>query len=109
MKTIKVPLSVAGIDNAIRELERYQNWLKTRANILLDSPRLIMPKTLCKTFRLTAFDSDGKETELLSSDNNLRRSYHIDIDMTVTALRLTPLENYGGTQSTKIFSFDFKD
>jgi hypothetical protein len=36
VKTIKVPLSVAGIDNAIRELERYQNWLKTRANILLD-------------------------------------------------------------------------
>ena len=32
-----------------------------------------------------------------------------DIDMTVTALRLTPLENYGGTQSTKIFSFDFRD
>ena len=81
----------------------------TRANILLDSPRLIMPKTLCKSFRLTALDSDGKETELLSSDNNLRRSYHIDIDMTVTALRLTPLENYGGTQSTKIFSFDFQD
>lgn len=36
MKTIKMPLSVAGIDNAIRELERYQNWLRTRTNLLLD-------------------------------------------------------------------------
>lgn len=36
MKTIKVPLSVAGIDNAIRELDRYQNWLRTRTNLLLD-------------------------------------------------------------------------
>ena len=36
MKTIKVPLSVAGIDNAIREIDRYKSWLKARTSVLLD-------------------------------------------------------------------------
>ena len=36
MKTIKIPLSVAGIDNAIREINRYQSWLKTKTSVLLD-------------------------------------------------------------------------
>lgn len=36
MKTIRVPLSVAGIDRAIREVDRYAAWLKARTKILLD-------------------------------------------------------------------------
>ena len=36
MKTIKIPLSVAGIDNAIREINRYQSWLKAKTSVLLD-------------------------------------------------------------------------
>ena len=36
MKVIKVPLSVAGINNAIRELDRYQAWLKAKTSLLLD-------------------------------------------------------------------------
>ena len=36
MKTIKLPLSVAGIDNAIREVERYEVWLKSKTRLLLD-------------------------------------------------------------------------
>lgn len=36
MKVIKVPLSVAGIDNAIRELDRYVAWLKSKTTLLLD-------------------------------------------------------------------------
>lgn len=36
MKTIKVSLSVAGIEKAIRELDDYKNWLKARTSILLE-------------------------------------------------------------------------
>lgn len=36
MKTIKVPLSVAGIDKAIHEVDQYINWLKARTGVLLD-------------------------------------------------------------------------
>lgn len=35
-RKIKVPLSVAGIDNAIREIDRYKSWLKARTSVLLD-------------------------------------------------------------------------
>ena len=36
MKTIKVPLSVSGIDRAIKEVQTYRNWLKRRTGVLLD-------------------------------------------------------------------------
>lgn len=36
MRTIKIPLSVAGIDKAIHEIDQYANWLKARAGVLLD-------------------------------------------------------------------------
>lgn len=36
MKTIKLRLSAAGIDEAIREIDRYADWLKARTNVLLD-------------------------------------------------------------------------
>ena len=36
MKTVKVPLSVAGIETAIREVEKYKVWLRERSNLLLD-------------------------------------------------------------------------
>lgn len=36
MKVIKVPLSVAGIDKTIREIDRYQAWLKAKTSLLLD-------------------------------------------------------------------------
>lgn len=36
MKTVKVPLSAAGIETAIREVEKYKVWLRERSNLLLD-------------------------------------------------------------------------
>lgn len=36
MKTVKIPLSVAGIETAIREVEKYKVWLQERSNLLLD-------------------------------------------------------------------------
>ena len=78
----------------------------TRANILLDSPMMYTPKTLCRSFTLTAETEDGEIT-LLSVQNNLKRAYHADIDKPIRALKLTVLANWGGTAQTPVISFDF--
>ena len=80
----------------------------TRANILLDSPMFYLPLTLVKAFRLEADTATGTEI-LLDVTENATRSYHIELNRDgVTALRLIPLENYGGTDETRVFSFDFR-
>ena len=80
----------------------------TRANVRLDSPQFYLPLTLCKTFRLEA-DTHGGVEVLLDVDHNALRAYHVEIDRAdITALRLIPLENYGGTGETRVFSFDFR-
>ena len=78
----------------------------TRANVLLTSPQMYMPKTLCKSFRLTAETADG-ELELLCTDKNIKRSYHVSVDAEVTGLRLLILDNWGDTPETNLVSFDF--
>ena len=80
----------------------------TRANIRLDSPQFHLPPPLCKSFRLEMDTADGTVT-LLSITDNATRAYHIPVGRTdITALRLIPLENYGGTETTRVFSFDFR-
>lgn len=78
----------------------------TRANILLNSPQMHPPKTLCKAFRLTAI-TNGQEQELLAVDCNRRRSYHVPIRLPVTGLRLTVTEGWGDGAETGLVSFDF--
>ena len=80
----------------------------TRANIRLDSPQFHLPLTLCKAFRLEADTTDGIVT-LLDVTHNAARAYHVPVVRNdVTALRLIPLENYGRTEGTRVFSFDFR-
>ena len=80
----------------------------TRANIRLDSPQFHLPLTLCKAFRLEADTTDGIVT-LLDVTHNAARAYHVPVVRNdVTALRLIPLENYGRTAETRVFSFDFR-
>jgi len=78
----------------------------TRANVLLDSPVMYLPKTLAKSFRLTAVTQDGEE-ELLSTEKNIKRMYHVKLDKEVLAIALTVLENWGDGEETAVFSFDF--
>jgi hypothetical protein len=78
-----------------------------RANVLLDSPVMHMPTTLCRAFRLEAETPEGTIV-LLSVADNARRAYHIPVNRAdITALRLVPLENWGGSGETDVFSFDF--
>ena len=80
----------------------------TRANIRLDSPQFHLPLTLVKAFRLEADTPKGTEI-LLHITENAIRAYHVPVEREgITALRLIPLENYGGTEETRVFSFDFR-
>ncbi|MBR7098320.1 MAG: FAD-dependent oxidoreductase [Clostridia bacterium] len=78
----------------------------TRANVLLDSPQMHLPKTLCKTFRLTA-ETDQGEITLLSVENNIKRTYHCPISVAVNSLKLQVLGNWGDLEETPLVSFDF--
>ena len=80
----------------------------TRANIRLDSPQFYLPLTLCKAFRLEVDTPEGTVT-LLDVDHNALRAYHVEVNRAaITAIRLIPLENYGGGKETRVFSFDFR-
>ena len=78
----------------------------TRANVLLDSPMMCVPKTLCRSFKLTADTEDGEIT-LLSAENNIKRSYHVGLQKPIRSLKLTILDNWGDTPETPVVSFDF--
>ena len=78
-----------------------------RANVRLDAPLMYVPKTLCRAFRLEAVTAEGT-TVLTDVTDNARRAYHVTVGREdITALRLIPLENWGGTAETDVFSFDF--
>ena len=77
-----------------------------RANILLDSPQMHMPKTLCKEFYVEIESLDGVE-RVLQIENNRKRAYHLEINKKVLRLCLVPISNWGEKDNTKVFSFDF--
>ncbi len=79
----------------------------TRANQLIDSPQMHMPKTLCKNFKLIG-ERNGVKTELLNITNNRKRSIHLEINRIFDKLTLIPESNWGETEITPIISFDFK-
>lgn len=79
-----------------------------RANVRLDAPLMHVPFTLCRAFRLEADTSEGTVV-LLDVINNVRRAYHLPVKRDdISALRLIPMENWGGTEQTDVFSFDFR-
>ena len=88
--------------------DRCEQEHSTRANVRLDSPQFHLPLTLCKAFRLE-LDTPGGVTVLLDVAHNVLRTYHVEVGRDdITAIRLIPLENYGGAEETRVFSFDFR-
>lgn len=79
----------------------------TRANIRLDSPQMHMPYTLCKSFKLIGLCGED-EYELLSVENNRKRSYHIVIDRELDGLVLVPETAWGEREDIPVISFDFE-
>ncbi len=78
-----------------------------RCNVKLDSPQCHMPKTLCRKFTVLLDTPSGEKT-LFGTDCNLRRAYDIDINESVCGITLIPQENWGGTDETRVFSYDFR-
>ncbi|MDD3766535.1 MAG: FAD-dependent oxidoreductase [Eubacteriales bacterium] len=87
--------------------DRCEQTHNTRANVLLDSPQMHMPKTLCKEFRLELLKG-GKVEHALEASENRKRSYHIEVNKEVDCIRLVPISNWGGFGKTRVFSFDFR-
>ena len=69
-----------------------------------------LPKTLCKSFALTADTPEGEKV-LLSVDNNIKRAYHVAVPkgLEISGLKLRMLSNWGDTAETKAVSFDFSE
>lgn len=80
----------------------------TRCNVLLDSPDLIMPKTLCRDFALEVTGEDGR-TEVMNFTDNVKRSYDVCIGKKVKKITLVPESNWGDSDKTRVFSFDFRN
>lgn len=78
----------------------------TRANQLIDSPKMHMPKTLCKNFRLIG-ETGGKQKELLNIIDNRKRSYHLKVNQVFDKLILIPECTWGNTDKIPVISFDF--
>ena len=78
-----------------------------RANLRKDSPQTCMPKTLCRCFVLSAVTESG-EREIINCAENIKRAFSVDINEYVRGLKLAVLSNWGGTEETNVFSFDFR-
>jgi len=91
------------LDRNTIEGHRCERTHVTRANVLLDSPQMYLPLTLCKGFILKADDDI-----IFSTDNNIKRAYHIKTDVCASSLTLVVDSNWGNTDSTNVISFDFK-
>lgn len=79
----------------------------TRCNTLLSSPTFSLPKALCRSFVLTVTDESGKRV-LLDVEENRKRSYHVEVGDKVKEISLCIRQNWGGSDTTRVFSFDFK-
>lgn len=84
--------------------ERYHSM---RCNILNDSPQFYVPATLCRKFSLEC-DTESGTITVLKEENNLKRAYNVNMNAKVKGIRLTTQTNWGGTDKTTVFSFDFK-
>ena len=78
----------------------------TRANLLLNSPQMHLPSTLCKSFRLLGI-KDGQEVELLSVRENRKRAYHLSLREIFEGFVLIPESCWGGADAVPVVSFDF--
>ena len=77
-----------------------------RANQLLESPEMCMPKNLCKEFCLYT-ESNGVKTKVMHVQNNRKRSYHIVIGSKIDKLILVPLQAWSENNMIPVISFDF--
>lgn len=78
-----------------------------RSNILDESPIMDMPKTLAKVFKVIATLKNGEQKIVIDERENKKRNILIPVAEDVQAISLTVLENWGGTDETGLFTFEF--
>ena len=77
----------------------------TRANRLVSSPQMHLPKTLCKSFALFG-ELDGKRFDIMEVTDNRKRAYHVEINQKLDRLGLELKEGWG-EKIIPVISFDF--
>lgn len=79
-----------------------------RANIVPESPTMIMPKTLAKHYVVTGITANGGTITLYEDDCNLRYCVNIAVDAELVGLYLTvkSLWNTNDADTVHLFSFD---
>ncbi len=113
--TLSAPTEINNIhivfDSDIERVTLPGGWCErthaTRANVWLDSPTFTPPAPLCKNYSLYVTDENGCEKLLLSDEKNIRRAINAKPESKVTKVTLVMNENWGSTDSTNLFSFDF--
>ena len=83
-----------------------------RASINIDAPVMTMPKTLVKSYKLTAQLEDGSKIVLIEDTENIKRLIRINVGKKVKRLTLTLLSDWSDNgayfdDKIHIFSFDF--
>lgn len=78
----------------------------TRANRLLNSPQMCMPKTLCKEFKIIG-ELNGEQFEIAHVKNNRKRAHHISISKKLDKLMLIPIDIWSDEEKIAVVSFDF--
>jgi hypothetical protein len=76
-----------------------------RANVMQDSPKMCVPKTLVRDYILTWETADGKRKSTTVTDN-IRRMNEIPVGEAVTRISLSPTRLWGDGDKVHLFSFD---
>ncbi|MGQ9662500.1 MAG: FAD-dependent oxidoreductase [Kiritimatiellia bacterium] len=71
----------------------------------LDMPRLAVPSTLVREFKIEAEESPGRFRIMAHVQENHQRLVRMAFDTTTTAIRLTPLRSWGN-RSVRVFAMD---
>ena len=79
----------------------------TRSNILLDSPQVYMPKTLCREYTLYG-ELEGNREILAEVQDNRCRFLHLVTEREFDKLILLPTASWGDDNTVDIISFDFE-
>jgi len=81
-----------------------------RANRTQESPSVYLPKTLVKSYQLTAVTQSGESTTIAETDLNILGCVNHSVPENLyTSLSFIPLETWGDNEKdVYIFSFDFR-
>ena len=80
----------------------------TRANVPLDAPQFSTPAPLCKSFFIEVTDDSGNTEKVLCNDKNILRAVDAKVGKKLSKISLVVNENWGGDDTTAVFSFDFR-